>query len=72
MPSSALTPSGFGLNEIRKLLHYFAKHSNCCYLHLCEGMPTNNEVFEALLCKSLAYLVTDFVKAKNCVEENLI
>lgn len=65
MPSSAMTPSGFSLNEVRKLIHFFGNHPNCKYLHLCEGIILEEPALQIMLCKSLAYMVTDFVKAKT-------
>lgn len=59
-PSSALTPSGFSVNELRafvKMLGQFDPH----YLHLCEASAEN----ETWVGKALAYLVSDFMKRNN-------
>ncbi len=58
-PSSAISPTGFSLEDARDLVREAAKEKNCSYLHLCEavvqeGFPTG---------KALSYLVTDFIKA---------
>lgn len=55
MESSAKTPSGFSLNEIRGFVQ-MAKKKNPLYLHLCEASARNSP----LTGKALAYLVSDF------------
>lgn len=60
-PSSAVSPSGFSIDDMRKMINLAAKEKNCIYLHLCEAMisdyfPTG---------KALGYFVTDFIKAKT-------
>ena len=60
-PSSAISPSGFSLDEARAFIREAAKEKNCCYLHICEAVamdrfPTG---------KALSYLVTDFLKEKK-------
>jgi formiminoglutamase len=64
IPSSAFTPSGFTNLDARKYIKTLAKHSNCCYLHLPEGAPTN-EVEEKIVGKLVAYLVADFIQENN-------
>ncbi|MFL9838767.1 formimidoylglutamase [Flavobacterium sp. ST-75] len=64
--SSAMTPSGFSIEKVRQFIHYFGKNKNAAYLHLCEGAPAlDNEKNSHLTGKLIAYLVTDFIKAKN-------
>lgn len=64
--SSAMTPSGFSIEKVRQFIHYFGKNKNAAYLHLCEGAPElDNEKNSHLTGKLIAYLVTDFIKAKN-------
>lgn len=64
--SSAMTPSGFSVEKVRQFIHYFGKNKNAAYLHLCEGAPElDNEKNSHLTGKLIAYLVTDFIKAKN-------
>lgn len=63
MPTSAFTPSGFKLDEIRSAL----RSLNDCeiqYLHLPEGAPKNDEE-KTIVGKALAYLVTDFIKIQR-------
>lgn len=60
MPTSAFTPSGFKLDDIRSAL----RSMNDCeiqYLHLPEGAPKNDSE-KTIVGKALAYLVTDFIK----------
>lgn len=60
-PSSAVSPAGFNLDEVRKLLQEVAKEKNCCYLHICEAMAAGH--FST--GKALSYFVTDFIREKN-------
>ena len=62
--SSAMTLSGFSVEEVRHFIHYFGKSPNVAYLHICEGAPDLAESKNShLIGKLIAYLVTDFVKA---------
>lgn len=64
--SSAMTPSGFPLNEIRKLILTSAKKFT--YLHICEGAVA---LIDGRRCqatpKTLTYLITDFIKSQNAL-----
>ena len=60
-PSSAVSPSGFSLDDVRELLKQAAKERNCCYLHICEA--SENEIFPT--GKALSFFATDFIKHKN-------
>jgi len=60
--SSAETPSGFAVNDIRKLILTHAKKFS--YLHICEGATRMLDGrVSKLTSKLIAYLVSDFVKA---------
>lgn len=61
MPSSAQSPSGFSLDQIRSALLSLTT-SEIVYLHLCEGAPTNAGE-ERTVGKALCYMVLDFMKA---------
>ncbi|WP_243472147.1 formimidoylglutamase [Winogradskyella sp. MH6] len=61
IPSSAATPSGFRVKQARQFLHFFAKHENASYLHICEAAPTNKT--ETKVGKLITYLITDFIRA---------
>lgn len=60
--SSAQTSSGFALNDIRKIL--ISNTSNYSYLHICEGATELADGRkDSKTGKTIAYLVSDFVKA---------
>jgi formiminoglutamase len=59
MPTSAQSPSGFHLNDVRKAINSLT-NKNVVYLHLCEGAPTNEQE-QRTVGKSLCYLVLDFI-----------
>lgn len=66
IPSSAMTLSGFSVEQLRQFLHYFGQNSNAAYLHICEGAPDlDSEKNNHLVGKLIAYLITDFMKAKS-------
>jgi len=60
-PSSAISPSGWTLNEMRQILHYLTTSlSIVSYLHISEGAPKNKD--ERKMCgKAISYLVRDFI-----------
>jgi formiminoglutamase len=62
MPSSAFTPSGFTLEEVRQYIKFCSSLNNVGYLHLPEAAP-KNEREEAVVGKALAYLIVDFIKS---------
>ena len=60
--SSAVTSSGFKLNDIRKIL--LSNRKKFSYLHICEGAVTMaNGRTDLNTGKTIAYLITDFIKA---------
>jgi formiminoglutamase len=61
-PSSAISPSGWTLNELRQISHeLITKVPNIAYIHLPEAAPKNQE--ESRMCgKALSYLVRDFIR----------
>jgi formiminoglutamase len=64
--SSAMTPAGFSIEKARQFLHFFGKSENAAYLHICEGAPDlGDEKNNHLTGKLIAYLITDFIKAKR-------
>lgn len=63
IPSSAITPSGFSVNQTRQFVNFFASNKNATYLHICEASAkkkTANQVG-----KLITYLITDFIKAND-------
>ena len=61
MPSSAYTPSGFSVEEIRRAIRSLSSSSDVVYLHLPEAAP-QNEREATFVGKVITYLVTDFIK----------
>ncbi|TDQ09590.1 formimidoylglutamase [Pedobacter metabolipauper] len=62
--SSGGGPSGFTLNEIRKIILNSTKSFS--YLHLCEGAVKLVDGREDVnTAKVIAYLITDFLKSQN-------
>ncbi|MEZ4837621.1 formimidoylglutamase [Flavobacterium sp.] len=68
--SSAMTPTGFSIEQVRQFVHHFGKHFHSTYLHICEGAPDLAEDKNPqLIGKLIGYLITDFMKAKAVLEE---
>ena len=62
--SSAMTLSGFSVEQARRFVTHFAKGSHASYLHICEGAPDLADRANAhLIGKLTGYLVTDFIKS---------
>lgn len=63
--SSAMTLSGFSVQQARQFVNFMGNHKNASYLHICEGAPdldqTNNN---HLTGKLISYFITDFMKSK--------
>lgn len=58
--SSAMTPSGFNMQQARKWVHHFSKLGQFKYIHICEGAP-DRELFPNQIGKTIAYLVSDVI-----------
>lgn len=63
--SSAMTPSGFSVNETRQFLSKIGNSKKVAYLHLCEAAPALANGDEKQIGKALSYLVTDFIRANS-------
>ncbi len=64
--SSAMTLSGFSVEELRQFVSFFGNHKNASYLHICEGAPElGDEKNNHLIGKLIGYLVTDFIKSRR-------
>ncbi len=64
--SSAMTMSGFSVEELRQFVYFFGSHKNAAYLHICEGAPElGEEKNNHLIGKLIGYLVTDFIKSRK-------
>ncbi|MDB4089566.1 formimidoylglutamase [Flavobacteriales bacterium] len=61
MPVSARTPIGFSEEEIRKISFQLSMSYDFHYIHICEGAP-QNEQENIIVGKTIAYLVSDFIK----------
>ncbi len=61
MPVSARTPIGFSEEEIRKIGFQLSMNYDFHYIHICEGAPKNSKE-EIVVGKTIAYLVSDFIK----------
>lgn len=67
--SSAMTLSGYSVEQARQFINHFGQHINASYLHICEGAPDlSDEKNPQLIGKLIGYLVTDFIKAKSTLE----
>lgn len=67
IPSSAMTPSGFTIENARTFVSYFGKHPKAAYLHICEAAPTSET--ETLVGKFITYLITDFMRSNQSIHE---
>lgn len=66
--SSAMTLSGFSVEELRQFISFLGKNKNAAYIHICEGAPDLDEKKNNhLIGKLIGYLVTDFIKSNNTV-----
>ncbi len=64
--TSAMTMSGFSVEELRQFISFFGKNPNATYLHICEGAPElGEEKNNHLIGKLIGYLITDFIKARK-------
>lgn len=64
--SSAMTMSGFSVEEARQYISYLGAHPNAGYLHISEGAPSLGDAKDGeLIGKLIGYMVTDFVKANH-------
>jgi formiminoglutamase len=64
--SSAMTMSGFSVEELRQFIYFFGSHKNATYIHICEGAPDLGEdKNNHLIGKLIGYLVTDFIKSRK-------
>ncbi|HEY9116448.1 MAG TPA: formimidoylglutamase [Roseivirga sp.] len=61
MPSSAISPTGFSLEQARLFIRKCTSSVKPAYLHLPESAPNSDEQ-KIIVGKALTYLVTDFAK----------
>lgn len=68
--SSAMTLSGFSIEELRQFVCFFGQNKNASYLHICEGAPDLGEdKNNHLIGKLIGYLITDFMKSRSTILE---
>ncbi|MGS2760730.1 formimidoylglutamase [Sinomicrobium sp. M5D2P9] len=61
--SSAISPSGFTPEQVRRLIHHWKNNKNVQYLHICEAAPQPEDEKETRLTgKLISYLITDFIR----------
>lgn len=66
IPCSAMTISGYAIEQLRQFISYFGKSKNAAYLHICEGAPDlGEEKNNHLVGKLIGYLITDFIKSNS-------
>lgn len=66
IPSSAKTSSGISTIQARRFVNKVASHSNVAYFHIAEAAPVLSHIKTDLKTgKLIAYLVTDYIKARN-------
>ncbi len=66
IPSSAKTSSGISTIQARQFVYEVASKSNLAYFHLAEAAPVLSHIKTDLKTgKLLAYLITDYIKARN-------
>lgn len=64
--SSAMTPSGFSVEDARRFVDHFGRNKKSIYLHIAEGAPDlADQNTQHLIGKLIAYFVTDFMKSKS-------
>lgn len=63
-PTSALTPSGFSVEEIRKMIRSLSSKIDFSILHLPEGAPETEKELR-LYGKMISYFVLDFIKCQS-------
>ncbi len=63
MGSSAISPSGFSLNDARNFVSHFSKNENAIYLHICEGSPKDG-LFPNQVGKAISYLISEVIALK--------
>lgn len=61
MGSSAMSPSGFSLEQVRSMVVQLKNNKKLCYAHICEGAP-KHESFPGQVGKALAALVSDLIE----------
>lgn len=61
-PSSAMSPAGFTVDQVRDFIRKCKKTGACRYFHICEAAPGKDN--EGQVGKALAYFISDFIAEK--------
>lgn len=70
IPSSAKTSSGITTLQARQYVRETALHANAAYFHIAEAAPVLSHIKTDLKTgKLIAYLVTDYIKARQSVKK---
>ncbi len=70
MPSSALSPSGIGLEDALAFVHHFASRCQCVYMHFSEGAPPLGVDGERRVGRALSTLVYTYIRAREGFHRN--
>ena len=63
IPSSAYTPSGWTVRDVRRLAHVIGKSPRMRYVHICEAAPREGEENDEIVVgKLISYLITDILR----------
>lgn len=66
IPSSAKTSSGISSIQARQFVHKVASECDLCYFHIAEAAPVLSHIKTDLKTgKLIAYLISDYIKARN-------
>ncbi len=65
IPSSAMSPDGFLLREVRQIIQKTTSKLDFKYLHVCEGAPGLISGGERIVGRAIAALVAEFVKRNS-------
>ncbi|HSP11723.1 MAG TPA: formimidoylglutamase [Salegentibacter sp.] len=60
-PSSAQSPSGFSIEQVRNFISLAARIPQCSYFHICEAAPSAEN--QGQVGKAIAFFITDFTNA---------
>jgi formiminoglutamase len=63
--SSGQNPSGISVNEVRQYIRFSGHYPSVSSLHICEGATAQIHGDAQQLAKLIAFLVTDFIKARR-------
>jgi len=72
-PTDTMSASGFSIEKARHFVHFFGQLKNVTYFHICEAAPELEcENYTHLTGKVIAALISDFIKSKSLLANNLV